>query len=138
MCAGSSSHTQEEALFPLSNDNRACVAMATGCAFYGLCACVCVYVYAHVLSPCVYVCAMFIVCPCSLFAWGVVQYQICYCSLSTLCLFLHISHAENVQVLFFIPSFSLSLFLCFFLSFLPILSILFFLFSFTAVRCVCA
>lgn len=37
VCVGSNSHTQEEALFPLSNDNRACVAMATGCAFYGLC-----------------------------------------------------------------------------------------------------
>lgn len=54
VCAGSNSHTQEEALFPLSNDNRACVAMATGCAFYGLCVCVCIFVFMCV--------------PCSLFA----------------------------------------------------------------------
>lgn len=46
VCVGSNSHTQEEALFPLSNDNRACVAMATGCSFYGLCVCVCVCAHA--------------------------------------------------------------------------------------------
>lgn len=32
---------------------------------------------------CVHVCAMFIVCPCSLFAWGAVQHYIFYCSLSS-------------------------------------------------------
>lgn len=62
VCAGLNSHTQEEALFPLSNDNRACVAMATGCAFYGLCECVCVFA-----SLCLCVChahclPVFIVC----------------------------------------------------------------------------
>lgn len=56
----SNSYTKEEALFPLSNDSRACVAMAAGCSFlWAWCVCVC-----------------------SLFAQGVAQHYLCSCSSS--------------------------------------------------------
>lgn len=116
VCAGSNSHTQEEALFPLSNDNRACVAMATGCAFYGLCVSLCV---------CVCVCAMFIVCLCSLFAWGVAQHQNCYYSVFSLRCFslLLLCNSENLQhfLSFFLSVFPLHLFPSTFLVFLSVI-----------------
>lgn len=81
---------------------------------------VCVFV-----CICVCVCAMFIVCLCSLFAWGVAQHQNCYYSVFSLRCFslLLLCNSENLQhfISFFLSFFPLHLFPSTFLVFLSVI-----------------